>query len=305
MFALVYRSAAERPTWAHWRSTAIIGGLLLLGGNGLVTWAEKTVPSGVAALLVTTVPIWMVLLHWMRRDGARPTLAEGAGVLVGFAGVAILIGSNDLGGGAKLDRIGAAALVLASLLWSVGSLYSRTARLPKSPLLATSMEMLCGGALLTLFGLLRGETAELGRMSSASLLALVYLILFGSLIGFTAYCWLLRVTTPARVATYAFVNPVVAVGLGCTLGNEPFTPRFIVASAIIFVAVGLVIASRARAPQVQPADDATAKTPDPIAAPPPHGSDAEVIATGILASPPDGDLASPVNRGAPATVECC
>lgn len=252
MFAVVYRRSGEQPTWQQWRSAFVIGGLLLLGGNGLVTWAEQTVPSSVAALLVTTVPIWMVLLHWMRRDGARPTLPESAGVVLGFSGVVLLIGIGDLGDGTALDRFGAAALVLASLSWAFGSLHSRSAPLPKSPWLATSMQMLGGGTLLAAVGLLRGEAAsfEISNVSSASLIALAYLIGFGSLIGFTAYCWLLRVSTPARVSTYAFVNPMVAVFLGCTIGNEPFNPRFFIASSVIIAAVAIIVATRARRPAV-------------------------------------------------------
>lgn len=245
MYAFVFRAQA-RPTWAQWRAAAIVGGFLLLGGNGLVTWAEKTVPSGVAALLVTTVPIWMVLLHWMWPGGARPTLAEGLGVLLGFSGVVLLLGGGSASDGAAVDRLGGTALVVASLCWSFGSLYARRAALPKAPLLAAAMEMLCGGAMLTVVGLVRGETAEIGgHISLPSVAALVYLIVFGSLIGFTAYSWLLGVTTPAKVATYAFVNPVVAVMLGWTIGKEPFTPRFLMASGVIIFAVVIVVGTKA------------------------------------------------------------
>jgi drug/metabolite transporter (DMT)-like permease/mannose-6-phosphate isomerase-like protein (cupin superfamily) len=281
LFALVRRSAMERPTWAHWRSAAVVGGLLLLGGNGLVTWAEQTVPSGVAALLVTTVPIWMVLLHWMRRDGARPTLAEGLGVILGFVGVILLIGGNDLGDGTPLDRLGALALVLASLSWAFGSLHARRAALPKSPLLATSMQMLCGGFLLAIFGIAQGEAGQLltANVSTASVLALLYLVVFGSLVGFTAYSWLLRVTTPAKVGTYAFVNPMVAVLLGCTIGQEPFSSRFVVASGVIILGVIIIVALR----------------------PPPRVIDAGTSDAGVLSSGPtalrlngsDGSAAAP------------
>lgn len=245
MYAVVFRSQA-RPTWKQWKAAAVVGGFLLLGGNGLVTWAEKTVPSGVAALLVTTVPIWMVLLHWGWPGGARPTLAEGVGVLLGFAGVVLLLGAGSAAEGTSIDPSGGIALVVASLCWSFGSLYARRAALPKAPLLAAAMEMLCGGAMLTVAGLLRGESGEIGgHISWSSILALIYLILFGSLIGFTAYSWLLGVTTPAKVATYAFVNPMVAVLLGCTIGKEPFTPRFLVASGVIILAVVIVVGTKA------------------------------------------------------------
>jgi drug/metabolite transporter (DMT)-like permease len=236
------------PTRRHWRTAAVIGGLLLLGGNGGVTWAEQTVPSGIAALLITSVPIWMVLLNWSHGDGARPTLAESAGVIIGFAGVMVLVGSGDLAGGRSVDRMGALVLILAALSWSVGSLYARGAKLPESQLLGTAMEMLAGGAMLFGTGLLCGEAGQVGldTVSLKSLVAMLYLVVFGSLIGFTAYVWLLKVTTPAKVSTYAFVNPTVAVVLGCVLGGEPFSTRILLAAAVIVGAVVLITVSRAR-----------------------------------------------------------
>ncbi|MDO8630376.1 MAG: drug/metabolite exporter YedA [Phycisphaerales bacterium] len=236
-----------RPKRAHWRSAAIIGGLLLLGGNGGVVWAEQSVPSGVTALLITTVPIWMVLVEWLRRDGIRPDGAVVVGVLLGLAGVVVLVGSNELGGGVPLNRVGAIVLVLASLSWSIGSIYSRSAPLPDSPLLLTAMEMLCGGGLLFVAGLLSGEAGRVtaGDISLRSVLSLGYLIVFGSLIAFSSYVWLLGVTTPARVSTYAFVNPVVAVLLGVTVAGEPFGVRTAGATVIIVTAV-VLITTRAR-----------------------------------------------------------
>jgi len=286
MFAFAYPRAGERPSRAHWKSAVVIGGLLLLGGNGLVTWSEQTVPSGAASLIITTVPLWMVLLHWMRRDGARPTLAEGIGVVLGFGGVTLLIGAEDLGNGAPLDRWGAAGLLVAALSWALGSLHSRRAHLPRSPLLATAMQMLAGGTLLILAGLLRGEAGAFhwSKVSTASLLAFAYLIVFGSLIGFTAYCWLLRVSTPARVSTYAFVNPMVAVFFGCVLGNEPFSPRLLIASAIIIAAVVVIVAVRTRAPAsgVSPSATDTSSTSATAAAV------ERCDARRILEDPPDG-----------------
>jgi len=237
----------DRPKRVHWRSAAIVGGLLLLGGNGGVVWAEQTVPSGVTALLITTVPIWMVLLEWLRRDGVRPDGAVVAGVLLGFVGVVVLVWSDDLGGGVPLNHVGAMVLVLASLSWSVGSIYSRSAPLPDSPLIFTAMEMLCGGGLLAAAGLLSGETGRVvaANISLRSMLSLGYLIVFGSLIAFSCYMWLLKVSTPARVSTYAFVNPVVAVLLGVTAAGEPFGARTVVASVVIVTAV-VLITTRAR-----------------------------------------------------------
>ena len=250
LFVIARRRTDERIVPAHWKSAAVIGGLLLLGGNGLVSWSEQTVPSGLAAMLVTTVPIWMVLLHWLQRDGVRPSGAEVAGMVLGFLGVVLLIGTDELGGGRPADRLGMLSLVLASLLWSIGSLRSKHATLPKSPLLATSMEMLCGGALLALTGLLLGEggRVEFAAVTYSSVMALCYLIVFGSLIGFSAYVWLLRVTTPAKVSTYAFVNPAVAVFIGYAFGGEPLTTRSVIASAVIVASVVLVIGTKLRNP---------------------------------------------------------
>jgi drug/metabolite transporter (DMT)-like permease len=250
LYVALRLSGGVRPKALHWRSAAIIGALLLLGGNGGVCWAEQTVPSGLAALLVTSVPIWMVLLNWLRRDGVRPGILEIVGVTLGLAGVVILIGSENLANGAPLNRMGPFVLIAASLSWAIGSIYSRHAPLPESPLSATAMEMLCGGVLLLLSGAISGEGARLAleNVSLRSVLSLGYLIFFGSLVAFSAYVWLLRVSTPARVSTYAFVNPVVAVVLGYMFAGEPLTPRTMVAAAVIVTAVVLITRRRGPAP---------------------------------------------------------
>ncbi len=244
-------SAAPKPQRSHWRSAALIGFLLLFVGNGGVSWAEQTVPSGLAALFVTTVPIWLVLLSWLRRDGARPGAADTAGVLLGFAGVAALVAGNGLVGGEPVHAAGAIVLVVASLAWAAGSIHSRHAPLPQSPLLATAMEMICGGAILLLAGLVSGEggRVSIADISWRSVLALAYLIVFGSLIAFSAYVWLLRVTTPSRVGTYAFVNPMVAVGLGYAFGGETLTVRTMVATVVIVTAVVLITIYGRRSPR--------------------------------------------------------
>lgn len=239
-------SEASRPAPHHWRHATVIGGLLLLGGNGGVVWAEQRVPSGLTALLIATVPFWMVLLDWVRRDGVRPTGRVVLGLFLGFAGAGLLVGPGEFAGSGRVDLMGAGVLMLASLSWATGSLYSRRARLPESPLLTTAMEMLAGGVLLMVLGLLTGEGARLNLegLSLRSLLSLSYLIVFGSLVGFTAYIWLLRHTTPTRASTYAYVNPVVAVILGWAVANEPLTPRTLVAAAVIVPAVALIISQR-------------------------------------------------------------
>lgn len=230
---------APRPLRIHWRSALIIGGLLLLFGNGLVVWAEQYVTSGQAALLVSTVPIWTVLLEWLRPGGERPSLPVLAGVTMGFVGLILLI---DPGDGGPLHLGGVLALLWASIAWTIGSLYARRAPLPDSAVLTNGIEMLAGGGLLLLVGLLRGEWRglELAAISTQSMLALLYLIVFGSLIAFSAYIYILTHATPTRASTYAYVNPVVAVILGWLIAAEPLTPKMVLATTIIVSSVALL-----------------------------------------------------------------
>jgi drug/metabolite transporter (DMT)-like permease len=230
--------ADDRVGPAQWRATAIVGAALLFGGNGGVVWAEQRIPSGVAALLVAILPLWIALLDRVlfgQRLGRRTVV----GLVLGLAGLALLVGPAERG---RIDPLGALVCTMASLSWAAGSLYARTAPLPHRPLVATGMEMVAGGALLLLVGLATGELAALrvASISTASLLALGYLVVFGSLLAFSAYVWLLRAAPVTLVATYAYVNPVVAVLLGWTLLGEPVTARMLVAGAIIVVAVALI-----------------------------------------------------------------
>ncbi len=250
---------APRPTLPHWRSAALIGGLLLLGGNGGVVWAEQRVSSGIAALLVSMVPLWMVLFRWMQPGGERPTKQVWAGVTLGFIGLMLLVrpGSDGSGAGVdKIDLLGVAALVLACISWAWGSIYSRRVPLPDSPFLVTGMEMLCGGALLLLFGAFAGEASrlDLAAVSSRSALALLYLITFGALAGFTAYIWLLKVANPVLVSTYAYVNPIVAVFLGWLILGEPITAKTLIAAAVIVAGVVLITLAQGRSggPKAKP-----------------------------------------------------
>lgn len=231
-----------RPDGRHWVTAAFIGGLMLLGGNGLVTWAERRVPSGLAALIVASVPLWMALLDGMHKR-VRPPLPVAGGLLAGLAGLVVLVSPGHFAGNGRVDLMGAAALLLAALCWTSGSLYSRHARLPGSVLTATATQMIGGGALLWLVGLAAGEGSrlDLASVSSRSLFSLAYLIVFGSLVGFSAYVWLLRATTPARVSTYAYVNPVVAVLLGWLFAGEAVTPRIALATVAIVGSVALII----------------------------------------------------------------
>ena len=248
LYAWVRARGTPAPRRDEWRATTIVGGLMLLGGNGAVVWAEQRVPSGVTALLVALVPLWMVLLEWARRGGVRPDGRTIAGLALGLGGLAVLVGPEQVLGGGHVDHAGAVVLALGSLSWAAGSLYSRHAHLPAAPMLATAMEMLGGGVLLLLAAGARGEWPQvsLAAISLRSALSVGYLVVFGSLVAFTAYIWLLRATTPARVSTYAYVNPVVAMLLGWALAGEPLAPRTLLAAAIIITAVAMITLSRVR-----------------------------------------------------------
>ena len=230
-----------RATAANWRAATIAGTLLLAGGNGAVVWAEQRVPSGLAALLVASMPFWMVIVDWIRPGGRAPRAAVAVGIAVGMVGIVLLVGPGSLSGGG-VDPLGATALVLGSLSWAIGSLYSRRAALPKSAVLATGLEMLTGGGVLLVVAAIAGEYARLdvAHASRASIAGYFYLVVFGSLIGFSAFAWLIRVSKPALVSTYAFVNPVIAVLLGWAIAHEPVGPMTILAAAIIVGAVALI-----------------------------------------------------------------
>jgi drug/metabolite transporter (DMT)-like permease len=263
LYAWARLRGVPRPRLVHWRSAAIVGAFLLLGGNGGVVWSEQRVPSGLAALLVATVPLWMVVFESLRPGGVKPGRGVWVGLALGLAGAALLVGRGELAGGRGADPLGAAVLIAASMSWACGSIYARGARLPESPLLATGMEMLSGGVLLTVAGLAGGEWGRLalGQVSARSLWSLVYLIVMGSLVGFTAYIYLLQKTTPALASTYAFVNPVVAVLLGWALAGEAVTTRTLLAAVVIVTAVVVIIMSRARGTAPRPRDERALEEP--------------------------------------------
>lgn len=235
-----------KPTPRQWGGAAVVGGLLLLGGNGGVVWAEQYVASGLVALVVATEPLWVALFDWLRPGGGRPSRPTVLGMLVGFAGVFVLVGPEGATG-TGIAWLPALVVLFAGGSWALGSIYSLRAPLPPSPLVATGAEMLTGGALLAVAGLVHGDVAAFdpAAVSLRSLLAMGYLIVFGSLIAFSAYVWLLRVASPSRAATYAYVNPVVAVFLGWLLAGEPLTPRIGVAAALVVAAVVLVTMGKA------------------------------------------------------------
>src|SRR6266566_3938877 len=250
LYPILRRTTGIKPTAANWRAAVVTGALLLFAGNGGVSWAEQTVPSGITALLVATVSLWLVIVDWLRPGGARPVSRVVIGLLLGFAGMALLVGPAHLGGSERVDPRGAAVLVIASLAWACGSLYSKHGGMPSSAMLGVAMQGLAGGVILLVVALFAGEFRELhlGAISLRSWLALGYLIIFGSGIGFSEYLYILQKSTAARVATYAFVNPVVALFLGWLILGEAITLRTAVAAAIILTAVILVITAPHRKP---------------------------------------------------------
>jgi drug/metabolite transporter (DMT)-like permease len=246
MYGVARLAGAPRPNLATWRSAAIIGGCLLLCGNGGVTLAEKWVPSGLAALLVATVPIDIALLGWLTGTTARPTPLVWLGLVGGFVGVGFLIGPAfkvPSAGKHNYFALGVSILLAGSLLWSAGSLYSRHVKSRVPLFLGAGQQMIAGGALLLLAGILRGEQHgfSLQQVSWLSLNAFIYLVLIGALLGYTAYFYLLRHCDPSKVATYAYVNPIVALLLGRTFAGERLTGRTLLGAVLIVGSVAIVI----------------------------------------------------------------
>ena len=235
----------ETPKLEHWRTSFIVGTLLLLGGNGGVVLAQHYIPSSLAALLVATEPLWIVILSWLWLNGGRPNWRVVLGLLLGFAGVWMLISgraSNGVDAGGYGQWIGIGAVIVGALSWATGSIYGLRGATPKSSLLAAGMQMMSGSISLLLVGLVRGEwsTFDPSAVSSASLFGLAYLVVFGSLVGFTAYSWLLKNARPSMVATYAYVNPVIAVLLGWLIAGESMTGQMLFGAGVVVGSVVLI-----------------------------------------------------------------
>ena len=237
---------APAPTRIEWRSALIIGFLLFMIQNGSVVWAVgHGVPSGMVAVLTASIPLFMVLLAWGSPGGRFPGVTVIGGVLLGLFGIILLVSPS---GTTSFNLVGVGAVLVGAFCWAYGSLYSKRAPLPKSINLSTGMQLFCGGVFQMIASILTGDAAtlDLANVSTLSLVAVVYLGIISSVIGFSAYSWLLRVEPPARVSTYAYVNPVVAVSLGWLLASEPVTLRTIIASAIIITSVIIINSSSYR-----------------------------------------------------------
>jgi drug/metabolite transporter (DMT)-like permease len=243
------------PTFPEMRRAALAGMLMMVGGTGAVTWAEQIVPSGLTALMVGTLPLWIALFNWLRPEGQRPTSRMLAGMGVGTLGVILLVAPGRFAGDDHVSALGAIVLIFGCGFWAIGSLYSRHTPAPKSQTMSAAIQLFVSFPVLVIFSGLTGEwrTFDINAVSFLSLGSLVYLAIFGTL-AFASYLWLLRASTPARAATYAYVNPIVAVFLGSTLGNESFALRTALSAVIIIAAVILIISAkstRAKPPTLQ------------------------------------------------------
>jgi drug/metabolite transporter (DMT)-like permease len=242
LFTWMHMLGEPRPKRKQWGSGIFIGLLLLVVGNGSVCWAEHWVPTGITALIFASTPLWMAVLPWIggKRPAPRPVAL--LGIAIGLVGVGVLAGAMPT----RMDGEHALAfgvLLAAALSWAIGSLWSKSLPLPKSPFMSSAVQMLCGGIGLLVLGLSLGEGSRVSfaHASLTSWLALLYLVFFGAIVGFGAFVYLLRWTSPTRVATYAYVNPIVAVILGWAFHGEPITARTFIAAALIIVAVVLIV----------------------------------------------------------------
>jgi drug/metabolite transporter (DMT)-like permease len=246
--------AAARPGRREWGAAALVGALLLVVDTGGIAWAEQRVPSGIAALLVATVPVFIAVLD-RAFFGVRLGFGAVAGISIGLVGVALLVGPSG-----KLDALGAIVILVASLAWAAGSVYARVAPLPRLPLVSASLQMLCAGVLLAVAGIAMGELSRvhLGRISAASLGALGFLIVFGSLVAFTAYAWLLKNASSSLLSTYAYVNPAVAVFLGWAFAGEHVGSKEVASGLVILSSIALLVFGRAPRSAAEPVAESLA-----------------------------------------------
>jgi len=252
-----------RPTRRQVLDTAVVGALLLGGGMGLVAWGEQTIPSGITAVMVAMMPVWVAVFGGAFFRERLPRIA-GLGIVVGFVGVALLVGPTALGEPGALDAAGMLAVIVSPIAWSIGSLYaSHRARLPQDSIAATGMQMVAGSLVLAVMGIVGGEPARFdpSAVSMESFAAFLYLTIVGSVIAFTTFGWMIRVAPLPLVATYAYVNPVIAVILGALILSEPIEPRMLLAGAIIVGAVALIVTARGRMASPSVAEEAATTPP--------------------------------------------
>jgi drug/metabolite transporter (DMT)-like permease len=270
LYLLARRSGASHPSLVHWRGGAIQGGLMFLIANGAIVKAEHVVPSGVTALIIATVPLWVAVLGWLFFREGRPDFRLTVGLAIGMAGIALLVVPGDFLSGTHIDMGGTLLLLLSAFAWASGTLASRRLPAPSTPLMGAALNMLTGGAMLLVLSIVSGEFATFtpSTVTAQSLGAFVYLVLFGSVVAFGSYMYLLSVVAPSRVATYAYVNPVIAVFLGWSLGEEDLTVRTLVGAVVIVTAVVMITSRRRRRPAAPPV---TVAPETPLAAPAPLG----------------------------------
>jgi drug/metabolite transporter (DMT)-like permease len=250
LYAWVSARGATQPTAREWRSASLLGLVIFVFDYGLLFWSEQRVPSGVAAVMLATIPVFMALSEIIFLRTQRLTLRLVSALLIGIAGVAVLMAHSLNLGGAPVDKLGASALIFASISWSIASIFSRKLPLPPSKLMSSAAQMLTGGIFLTILAAALGEFHNFHpeAVSRAVWLSLLYLIVAGSIIGFTAYVWLLHHESPTKVGTYAYVNPIVAVLVGYFLGGEELTTRTILGSLCILVSVIVITTMPAKKP---------------------------------------------------------
>ncbi len=248
----------KKPVRVEWRSAAIVGLFLIVGGNGAVMWAEQRVASGIASLMIASVPLWIALLDTIRPGGRRPDRWVILSVIAGFIGIIILVGPSQMVGSEdQVDLVGIAVLLFAAYSWAIGSLYNRGAQLPDSPLLATGMQMLVGSLGLIILGTVVGEWSRVNpaEFTTNSLLGFGFLVIFGSWVGFASYIWLLRVAPTTLVSTYAYVNPLVAIMLGSLLAGEALTSRVLLAALFILGSVVVITMSQSVGSKAAPVEE--------------------------------------------------
>jgi drug/metabolite transporter (DMT)-like permease len=241
LYVYCFITKVPNPKSIHWKNSLILGALMILCGNGIVVWSEQFIDSNTAALLVTLEPIWIVVLLYVVYKN-KPTAVILIGVVFGILGMILLTGSFSLKGFKQVDMRGVLGIAFSTFAWAAGSLYSLKAKIAENPIQATSMQMMTGGLMLLATGTITGEWNHIQweNFSTNSILAFVYLTLFGSLIGYTAYSFLLKHAHPSQVSTYAYVNPVIAVYLGWALADEKITFQTIIASVLLVLAVVII-----------------------------------------------------------------